>query len=257
MTPKTLTVTDNFSVNNFHDARDVYFGLWSWTPMAPPVQQPQYQSAIEPGALTVAPAGLTWWDGRHSPQDGFTSAKVWAEIATAADQEDMQVLVGWQGQPLLVSLKEEGEVPKAGASPNPQSNAPGFSGGPVTPFNATTPQLALDVFGTAHSSFHGNMGPGNIARAPIAPGRVELVFTPDGNIVVTGPDGTQLTYATDPESVAEYLADPLYPFVSTLPGVGSTPIVLSAWGYEIDYPVPPPVPGTVIAGQGRTGALRH
>lgn len=263
MTLKTVVVTDDFSTNNFHDARDVYTGFWSWTPTAPPALHLPFQSTIEQGALSVPEAGLGWWDLRHSVQDGFTSARVWADIASANDYEDMQAVVGWMGLGIIVSLKP-GEQPKATAmpspkaTPNPQSNASGFSGGPVTQFSDTTPELALDIFSPGVSSRHPNSGPGNVGRAAIAPGRVELIFTPDGAITVTGPDGTQLAGSTD--DVADYINEPnnpLYPFVNVQPGVGADNLVLSAWGYEIDYPVPPPVPGTVVAGQGATGALRH
>lgn len=97
--------------------------------------------------------------------------------------------------------------------------------------------LAGRVFGgpllrAINGSYTGQPDPPIADRGVVNAGEVSIVITPDGKVVVSSPDGSDLSFNVPAADLTRWLTDPLFPFVNIVGG--PTPTILSDWGYEFD-----------------------
>lgn len=208
------------------------------------------------GRLTVPwNSVIEWWDMRHWPQEGFATARVWADIEQINDLGNAEVLVGFAGFPVFASLSV---IPSS--SGFWEVNNDGVSGGLIRSGGAGYLELNANYGENRPNGFPLRLGPNAVPRAQ-STGHLELVLNGTGPLSVTLPDGTTNTFVVPSGALTYWLTQKrLYPMAI---GVGSDltsgdpPLILSQWGYEIDYPVPPPpVTGLIKPGTMKGGAVR-
>lgn len=204
---------------------------------------------------------VEWWDTRHHLELGFSTARVWADIEQIHDLGQAQVLVGFAGFPVFASLSIG---PSSGFV---EDNNDGVSGGPIRS-GGDYLELNCNYGESRPSGFPTRLGPDAVARAPLTSGRVQLTLSGLGPLSVTTPDGA-VNSMTVPSGVLSYWLSrrqvggafqgifPMCIAAGSQTTSSDPPLILSEWGYEIDYPVvPPPETGLIKPGTMKGGAVR-